>query len=80
MDFLKKFVLLPMSKKQLAAWFKVSPKTLDKWLKPYLDLIGPRNGYYFQIPQLLIILEVLTGMSSEKLLELARMGGDSVSQ
>lgn len=63
-----------MSKKQIAAWFNVSTKTLDKWLAPYVDLIGPRDGYYFSIPQLLVIMEVLTGFTADEILGFAPMG------
>ncbi len=74
MELPKGFVLLPTNKKQIAAWFNVSKKTLDKWLAKYKDKIGPPDGYYFSIPQLLIIMEVLTGLPPDKIMEMGTMG------
>lgn len=42
---------------QLAALYKVCPRTLAKWLKPYIDDIGEKEGYIYKPIQVKIIFE-----------------------
>jgi hypothetical protein len=48
-----------MNKKQLAAAYKISVKTLNAWLKPFKDKIGPMTGKVYTPKQIKIIFESL---------------------
>jgi len=39
-----------MTKTQLAALYKVCPRTLNKWIKPFLTEIGTTAGTYIFTP------------------------------
>jgi hypothetical protein len=45
------------SLKELAGMYHVSKKTLRKWLKPFENEIGVRNGYYYNNAQVKTIFE-----------------------
>lgn len=45
----------PYTHKQLAAMYKVSWLTLQKWLKPHFDEIGHKQGHFYTSRQIEII-------------------------
>jgi hypothetical protein len=51
--------LKPYSQKELAAFYGVCPKTLEKWLTPFQKNIGLRLGRYYTVRQVSIILDKL---------------------
>lgn len=51
--------LKPYSTTELAKIYSVSNKTFLRWIKPFSEAIGPKNGRYFSIPQVRIIFEKL---------------------
>jgi hypothetical protein len=51
--------LRPHNLKELMALYKISYKTLKKWLKPLERELGERTGYYYTIPQVRKIFEFL---------------------
>ncbi len=44
---------------ELARIYEVDPRTLKKWIKPFEEQIGTKQGRYFQIPQVKIIFKKL---------------------
>ena len=44
---------------QLAEIYEVDRRTLNKWLKPFKDEIGPRRGRFYTVAQVKIIFEKL---------------------
>jgi hypothetical protein len=44
---------------ELAALYSVSNKTMNRWMKPYAELIGKREGRYYTALQVRIIFEKL---------------------
>jgi hypothetical protein len=42
---------------QLSAMYEVSKKTFNKWLLPFTKEIGARNGHYYTIKQVQVIIE-----------------------
>lgn len=46
----------PMTLKQLAARWQVSERTARRWIKPFLDELGPVSGHLFTPRQVKIIL------------------------
>jgi hypothetical protein len=49
----------PYTKKELTVMYKVSDKTMTRWLKPHLPKIGKREGWYYNVRQVEIIFEQL---------------------
>lgn len=49
----------PYNTKELAHLYKVNARTLARWLSPHQSAIGERRGYYYTIPQIIIIFEKL---------------------
>ena len=49
----------PYTHMDLAELYGISYKTLYKWLKPFRDELGKKQGYYYTIPQVKIIFEKL---------------------
>lgn len=47
------------STKELAKFYGVCDKTLLKWMKPFTNDIGQRQGRYFTVAQVKIIFEKL---------------------
>jgi hypothetical protein len=45
--------------KELASLYSVSRLTFKRWLKPFEKDIGKRNGYYYSVKQIEIILDKL---------------------
>jgi hypothetical protein len=45
----------PYMLKQLAAIYQVDYRTLKNWMKPHLEEIGEKIGYYYQSHQVKII-------------------------
>ena len=54
-----KVKLRPMTKSELAAHYKVSLKTLKKWLEPFSKDIGPYRGRCYTVKQIKIIFDKL---------------------
>ena len=51
--------LKPYSHKEVATFYGVCPKTLEKWLVPFKIKIGPRLGRYYTVKQVSMILNKL---------------------
>lgn len=51
--------LRPYTVKQLAAIYGVSKKTFRKWVKPFSEEIGYRNGHFYSVLQLKVIISKL---------------------
>ena len=49
----------PYTHKELSDYYGVSNKTFKKWLLPFSIQIGKKNGRYYSVTQVKIILEVL---------------------
>jgi hypothetical protein len=49
----------PYTHKELAALYQVSWPTLQRWLKPFEDLIGEKNGHFYSSKQIEIIFNCL---------------------
>lgn len=49
----------PYSAKELAGIYGVCDKTLMKWMKPFAQNIGEKQGRYFTVAQVKIIFEKL---------------------
>jgi hypothetical protein len=49
----------PYKLKELAAMYGVDRKTFRKWLTPFLEKIGNREGHFYTISQVKIILEAI---------------------
>ena len=47
------------SPQELADIYKVSKCTLNRWLKPYREKIGKREGLYYPVKQIRIIFDAL---------------------
>lgn len=45
----------PYSTKELALLYGVCDKTLKKWMKPFSEHIGPKQGRYFTVAQVTTI-------------------------
>jgi response regulator of citrate/malate metabolism len=54
-----KIQLRPYTIAELADMYGVSKKTLRKWLEPFQELIGQRNGFFYTIVQVKIIFDKL---------------------
>jgi hypothetical protein len=49
----------PYSTKELASIYGVCDKTLKKWLLPFGEIIGKKQGRYFNVAQVKIIFDKL---------------------
>ena len=49
----------PSSIKDLAAIYGVCDKTLKKWVSPFVEEVGAKNGRYYSVAQVKIIFEKL---------------------
>jgi transposase len=49
----------PYSTKELSGIYGVSDKTLRKWMKPFTDEIGKKQGRYYTVLQVEIIFNKL---------------------
>ena len=49
----------PYSCKEIAQLYGVSDKTLKKWLLPFTETVGPKQGRYYTIAQVRVIFEKL---------------------
>jgi len=47
------------STKELAGFYGVCDKTLLKWMKPFAECIGEKQGRYYTVAQVRIIFEKL---------------------
>lgn len=44
---------------EIARIYGVTTRTLRRWLKPFKEQIGPRNGRYYSVKQVRTILNLL---------------------
>lgn len=44
---------------ELAALYEISVRTMNRWLKPHLEIIGKRQGRFYTVKQVEIIFEQL---------------------
>jgi hypothetical protein len=49
----------PYSSKELAQLYGVCDKTFKKWLQPFTEVVGTRQGRYYTIAQVRVIFEKL---------------------
>ncbi len=49
----------PYSLKELSAMYGVSKNTFKKWLQPFKEELGKRNGYYYNNKQVKLIFDKL---------------------
>jgi transposase-like protein len=54
-----KLEIKPYSTKELAAIYKVSEKTIYRWLKPFKEQIGQKNGRLYTVNQVRTIIEMI---------------------
>ena len=59
-----KIKLMPYSIAELASVYDVCERTFKKWISPFADEIGEKQGRYFNISQVRIIIEKL-GLPTE---------------
>lgn len=52
--------LKPYSITELARIYGVDPRTLKKWLVPFANEIGEKQGRFYQIPQVKVIFDKLS--------------------
>jgi hypothetical protein len=45
----------PYTMKELCKIYQISDKTMRKWLKPFSQQIGPRQGHIYNVAQVVII-------------------------
>lgn len=45
--------------KELAELYKVNERTFKRWIKPFYNAIGDRNGHFFNINQVKAIFDRL---------------------
>ncbi|MGC4036070.1 MAG: hypothetical protein QM764_08915 [Chitinophagaceae bacterium] len=55
----KNLTVKPYSKQELTLMYKVSKKTMTRWLKPHLSVIGRREGRYYNVKQIETIFTIL---------------------
>lgn len=55
----KAIFVKPYTSKELRVLYGVSEKTFRKWLKPFAEEIGRRNGAYFSVRQVRVIFDKL---------------------
>jgi hypothetical protein len=56
----------PYSHKELTVLYGISAKTFNRWLQPFAETIGKRNGRYYTIRQVRMIFEFLDFPSVEQ--------------
>jgi phage antirepressor YoqD-like protein len=49
----------PYSITELASLYKMTRKTMNKWLMPHAHLIGKRVGRFYNVKQVLLIFELI---------------------
>lgn len=54
-----KFPVRAYTAQELSKIYKVCKKTFMRWIKPFEEVIGERQGRYYNINQVKIILEKL---------------------
>jgi hypothetical protein len=54
-----KIKLRPYTVLDLAKMYEVSDKTMKKWIKPFENEVGEKNGYFYSIAQVKMIFEKL---------------------
>lgn len=54
-----KIALRPYKVTELARMYEVSEKTFKKWITPFEEEIGRKNGYFYSIAQVRIIFQKL---------------------
>lgn len=55
----------PQTKQELAQAYGISPRTLNRWLTPFQEHIGPRMGHTYTPKQIRIIYDLLGSPISE---------------
>ena len=45
--------------KEIAMLYRVCKQTFRKWIKPFEDEIGERNGHFYTVKQVRVIIEKL---------------------
>lgn len=55
----QQFHLRPYTIAELADIYGVSKKTFRKWLDPFQEIIGRRNGFFYSVKQVQVIIDKL---------------------
>jgi hypothetical protein len=66
MENTKSIPLKPYTTQQLAQLYCISFPTFKKWIRPFADLIGERQGHFFSVKQVAIIFENLGRPDSDE--------------
>jgi transposase-like protein len=49
----------PYSITDFSALYGVSARTMLRWIKPFIEEVGPRNGRFYSVTQVKVIIEKL---------------------
>lgn len=49
----------PYSNKDLASFYGVHYRTMQKWIQPFIEQVGPKQGRFYTVAQVTIIIEKL---------------------
>ena len=49
----------PYSTKELAGIYNVCDKTMKKWINPFINEVGEKNGGYYSVVQVKVIFDKL---------------------
>ena len=53
------FQLRAYTLSELASIYGICNRTMRKWIKPFSEQIGPRQGHYYSVAQVKIIIDKL---------------------
>ncbi|MGE5518863.1 MAG: helix-turn-helix domain-containing protein [Candidatus Dadabacteria bacterium] len=56
---MEELVIRAMTIKELAALYQVSIRTFRRWLRPYREEIGQRDGWFYKPSQVKTIIQML---------------------
>lgn len=59
MNMFNEIKIRPYTHKELAAMYKVSWLTFQKWLKPFENDIGKKTGHFYNTKQVQVIFDKL---------------------
>jgi len=59
MSTTNRFEIKHYSTRELSVFYGVCDKTLLKWMKPFAEAIGPKQGRYFTVAQVKVIIDKL---------------------
>jgi hypothetical protein len=54
-----KLEIKPYTKKELAAIYGMSPRSFANWMKPFNEVVGAKQGRYYNVHQVRMIIDKL---------------------